>query len=552
MTMKYIKILFSLSLAVFLCSCQPNEIDFNVETGTYSMPAEGGIKTIQVESSDPWIATTAASWIAISPANGRGSQEIRVIVDTTLDFNSREAIVRIRNLSTSVDKDFEITQDGYRKMITIDEREITVEDYAAYGKRTFDVVVNSNVEFDVEIELAGDTQDEELKTDWLTYKKSPTVLDRGARPRNTLIEFNWDINFRPKERNVVVKFKPVSDDELAVNDQLNVTQKAAQEIEEGAQGDSLALLALSRNLSTWSSWDPSDAMKNWNNVRIWHEDDPGYKEEYKGRVRYARFFLFKTEEGIPYEVKYLTAAEDLQFYSNENNFLKSINLGDYITELTQLKRLTIGAYGLTELPDSFKNLKNLEALDLSSNNFQTFPDVLTKDNFPKLHCLIMNANQRSMVYDLSNTNKKELGGFIDDKTIPKRLFEWDNLDTLRLSYNYFQGELPDMLDCFDKYEQTELGDTIPESMIGKPRVLPKIKMLSINGNRLRGEIPHWLMYHPNLDYLGPYILVFPQEGKDQEGNNAGFSNDPPNMDYYYQYYTSKKNPEYSGEEEEIE
>jgi hypothetical protein len=35
----------------------------------------------------------------------------------------------------------------------------------------------------------------------------------------------------------------------------------------------------------------------------------------------------------------------------------------------------------------------------------TVPEVLTKENFPKLRSLVMNANQRSAVYDLSNTVK---------------------------------------------------------------------------------------------------------------------------------------------------
>lgn len=540
--MKYIKIIFLSSVIALLSSCKVDSlVDFNVEGGDFNIPAIGGVKTIVVESQESWVATTPASWIAVSPANGTGSQEIKVMVDSALDFTSREAIVRVRNLTTMKEQDFKVTQDGFERVITLDKKEVTVEDYADFEDRKVEVKVNSNVDF--EVEILGDNKD------WVTFTKAATVLDRNARPRNTIVTFNWDINFRPEERSVNVKFKPLVADEIKKNDELKISQKAALEIEPGVKGDSLSLLAISRNLGCWQKWDPSQRMKDWDNVEVWEEDDPGYKEEYKGRVRYVRFFLFKTQEGIPYEVQNLTAAHELQFYSNENSFLKDLNPGDYITKLTQLKRLTIGAYGLSALPESFANLKSLEVLDLSSNNFQRLPELLNKENFPNLHTLILNANQRSLIYDLSNRTKDNIGGFFDDGSIPRQLLEWDTLDTLRLSYNYFQGSIPDMLNHTEKYEAGDLGDTIPEAMIGRPKVLPNLKMFSINGNRLNGNLPDWILYHPKLDQWGVYVLVFPQEGKNEFGENAGFDNEPSSLDYYYKFYTKKKNPGYTGEGE---
>ena len=71
-------------------------------------------------------------------------------------------------------------------------------------------------------------------------------------------------------------------------------------------------------------------------------------------------------------------------------------------------------------------------------------------------------------------------------------------------------------------------------------VLPDIDFFSINLNRLSGEIPHWLKYHPKLDYWTPLLLVFPQEGKDMNGTPAGFKDVPTNLNYYYQVYAKKK------------
>ena len=53
-------------------------------------------------------------------------------------------------------------------------------------------------------------------------------------------------------------------------------------------------------------------------------------------------------------------------------------------------------------------------------------------------------------------------------------------------------------------------------------------------------LPDWVLYHPALDWWDPFTLLFYQEGKDEQGNLAGFSNEPANMDYYYQAYPKKK------------
>ena len=73
-----------------------------------------------------------------------------------------------------------------------------------------------------------------------------------------------------------------------------------------------------------------------------------------------------------------------------------------------------------------------------------------------------------------------------------------------------------------------------------PMVLPDIDFFAINLNKLHGDIPNWLKYHPKLDYWFPLLLVFPQEGKDAAGNVAGFNNVPTNLNYYYEIYKNKK------------
>jgi len=272
-------------------------------------------------------------------------------------------------------------------------------------------------------------------------------------------------------------------------------------------------------------------------------------------VRYVQFFMFKTQESIPFEIQYLTAAEEIVIYSNANQFLRSLDTGEYISKLTQLKRLTIGAYGLVSLHPDFVNLKNLEYLDLSSNCFEEIPEILTPENFPNLHSLVMNANQRHTIYDLSNDTRENIGGLVADHLGTaggmnsfKRILKWNKLDTLRLSVNYLQGELPDMKnEGLPEWTFEELKDSLavgavelPEQLVGLPKVLPDTKFFAINFNRFTGMIPDWLLYHPKLDIWMPYSLVFSQEGKTKDGKNAGFFNEPVSLDYYYDIYVSKE------------
>lgn len=537
--MKINRIIIAIVAASMAVACvNPNpQIDFGVDTDNINIGPAGGIRKINVSSSGNWVAMTEAPWITVSPANGRGSVECSISIDSTLTVDQRTGSVRIHNLDTDENKDFAVVQEGFEYQIVLEKPQIDVEDYADYDSRYFEVKVKSNVDYDVILPDGAEN--------WLTFKKPEINLDRGARPRESKIRFDWRVNSRDNERIADIEFKPKKDVSMGQHDALKVVQKAALPIPVGTPaGDSLAILAISRALNMFTEWDTAERMEHWNNVSVW-KDGPD-----KGRVRYVQFFMFKTMEEIPFEIQYLTAAEEIIIYSNANHFLRNLDTGEHITKLTNLKRLTIGAYGLTSLHPDFKNLKNLEYLDLSSNCFQTIPDILTPENFPNLHALVINANQRHTIYDLSNDIRENVGGFIDEPKFPERILKWNKLDTIRLSVNYLQGELPKMLD-HEKWtaEEVQANDTLPDVLIGLPKVLPTTEFFAINYNRLTGEIPDWLLYHPKLDIWYPFSLVFSQEGKTRAGENAGFTNEPASLDYYYQHYTNKKyNPNNRSEE----
>ena len=307
-------------------------------------------------------------------------------------------------------------------------------------------------------------------------------------------------------------------------------------------------------------------MENWDGVEVWKT-----KDERNGRVKSASFAAFTTKEGLPYEIQYLTAMEELFVYGNSNTFLiKSLDCGPYVCQLTQLRKLTIGAYGLSALHEGFTNLTNLEYLNLESNNFQKIPAVLNEENFPKLTALILNANMRYTVSDLSNDTRENIGGFIEEEGFPVRMLLWENLDTLRLSANYLQGPLPSDEEMAELLEQKgrqadklywRSGDKNIKDSIDVnntffevndiPRVMPEMDFFAININRLYGELPKWLLYHPKLDLWYPDLLIWSQEGRARNGNMAGFSNAPTNMNYYYDelFINKKYNPKNFTEEE---
>ena len=542
--MKLTKIFIVAAALMAIVSCrQENFVEFNVDETQIAVGAEGGERSFNVSASGSWVAMTESPWISVSPANGRGSQACSVKIDSTLAFEQRTGVVRIQSLDNSDDKmDFKIVQNGFDYQLTLKDVRKDIEDYAGFSDRHFEVKVKTNVDFDVVLP--------EGSTNWLSYKKSELNLDRGSRPREAIVRFDWKVNSRDVERIADVVFQPKENVQMAKHDGLKVVQKAALPIKENTvEGDSLAILAVSRALGMFTEFETSEKMEYWSNVKLW-KDGPN-----KGRVKYVQFFMFKTQESIPYEIQYLTAAEEIVIYSNANHFLRSLDTGEYITKLTNLKRLTIGAYGLTSLHPDFVNLKNLEYLDLSSNCFQEIPEILTQENFPKLHSLVMNASQRYTVYDLSNDTRENVGGFIEtdlntQKGLEtfKRILKWENLDTLRLSVNYLQGEIPDMTEeGLPTWTFEELKDSLatgltelPVELQNVPKVLPNTTFFAINFNRFTGRLPEWILKHPKLDIWAPYSLVFSQEGKTRDGRNAGFSNEPTSLDEYYQLYQNKK------------
>lgn len=551
----YNRLFIAVAAIMMIAACADEQpLELSVDSTEILIGPDGGVRNVKVSASQKWVATTAAPWITVSPANGVGTADCKVLIDSAL-VDSREAIVRISSVDGEYRKDFKVKQDGYLYELTLDNSDIEIPSYEDLENRFFTVKVKSNFDFTVDVPEG---------IEWLEMEKSKYAFDdRVARPRNVILKFRYDVNFKEEGRSTEIRFIPVNPSfAIAKNEVLSITQNPAETIEIGVKGDSLAVIAIGRTLGMLASWDTSEKLENWNGITVWKT-----KDERNGRVRSAEFTMFRTTEPIPYQVKYLTEAEELFFYGNSNTFLLGdLDCGQHICELKKLRKLTIGAYGLNSLHEDFKNLTNLEYLNLESNNFQTVPAILNEEAFPKLTALILNANTRYTVSDLSNDTRQNIGGFSDEDGFPVRLLTWDNLDTLRLSANHIQGKLPtddeivEILAAkkgYARYWRTSDLNIKDSIAVGNnffeendvPMVLPETDFLAINLNKLYGDLPKWLLYHPKLDLWFPDLLIWSQEGRAKDGNKAGFNNAPTNLNYYYDIFVNKKyNPKNITEE----
>lgn len=577
---KYIvKLTLGLMLsAAFITACTDDDDDdqaiaFGLSTEELVFPENGGTESVTITAANTWNINANASWLKITPANGMGSGEFTVSADASVLAEPRTASIRIE-ASGEMPKTIKLTQMGYQLGVYPSTTDTLIENSALKDKRFFELSVVTNVRFSVEIkeaildESGNDTGEMGEKAKWLstTYKEKDLNLDYGQRPVAAKLRFDWNVNVEDQKRAAKIAFKFTDNDGNPQETVVTVTQKAAPTITDNRAGDSLALLIISERLNVMSPWDGSRNMRYWNGVKLWENTDQEVKDnpQMKGRVRSVLFSMFQTEESIPAEVTHLKYVETLEFFSNANNGLKSIKLGNEVCQLEYLKNLRLDAYGLTELPDinELKKLGDkLEVLSLSSNNFNKIPAVLNKEILPNLKVLKMNANRRrDVVSDLTTLDKDKDGLYLDlnsyaDKRRFMEILAWE-LDTLQLSNNYIEGELPtdkDLSDSglFDLYTEEDIKashntgdkkDKLPEILVGTPKVMFKTKGFTVNLNYLHGEIPNWVLLHPQMADWNSFTFIFTQEDakSDTKGNLPGFVNIPKDFEEYYKLYPNKR------------
>lgn len=214
-------IVLSLLVVSAWVGCSKDEsIGFDIDNNSIEIDAAGGTRSFKVSSDDNWVTSASVPWVTVTPANGFGCRECRILIDSALTAEVRTGVVRIaKTVNSSEYKEIEIRQEGFDYSIVLDEPEVSIDNYAALEERHLDVRVRSNVDFDVKIpdDVAS----------WVRTDDYALTLDRGLRPREVTVRFNWDINSVPQERIAEIEFVPkdesgVSSDMLARNDRLTI------------------------------------------------------------------------------------------------------------------------------------------------------------------------------------------------------------------------------------------------------------------------------------------------------------------------------------------
>ena len=495
--MKYLN---KITLGLILCmglmtSCKDDdEIGISggiaVDREEITIVAEGGTEKIAVSSNSNWVSSSSQPWISISPANGLGSADCSLAIDSTLSEKSREAQIRF-SVEGQESKSIRVIQFGYGKQIILKEPTVEIESSARYDDRYFDAVISANVAFkidsNVEYSFEGLTDadnENELESDrtgWIEMPKADDLeinLDRGYRPRTVKVRFKWKANIVPCTRVAKIRLLPKNADEQLIDNEgnptgeviLTVKQKPALRITDDRAGDSIAILAINEKVQSMINFDSSESMLNWNYVKLWEATDklPNGDKNAIGRVRSVQFMLIDLKDGetLPKEVRHLKYLESFTIQSNANWQIRNISLGEEICELKHLKELSVYALGLEKLSENFIKLGGkvddsyvgLEALNLASNGFNQLSDitnVVNQENFPNLTALSLTGCRRvDIIKDLSQIsgtneyNGKKVGLHINldnpsDKSAFMKLLTWDSLRELSLSYNYIEGELPD-------------------------------------------------------------------------------------------------------------
>ncbi|MCF0198897.1 MAG: hypothetical protein HUK02_06180 [Bacteroidaceae bacterium] len=552
--MKYIGNILAVAMLFVFASCADEESalpqTLSLDQTELTVGADGAMETLLVSAPDQWHASADAPWISVTPATGTGVQECTIVVDSTLisDVRTAEVVFMANGMTPQT---LTVHQTGYGNIIHTDSTEVhLVASLRNRADRYFEIPVTTNVPFDVTVKY-----DDDSATPWLTAQETEVTLDRGARPRTAKLRFDWANNSQPVQRTAELLFTPKDPSQtLEMPASVTVTQQAAERIEDNRAGDSLALVVIAEALGLYNEWPTNELLNNWDNIRLWEKNDEGLPcPEAVGRVRDAVFMLADIADGetLPSEVKYLKYAESLSFFSNVNSFLRDVNLGTEVCSLQHLRSLEVFAMGLVTLPEELTQLGNtLECLRLGCNNFNEIPAVLTKENFPKLRILEMQACRRWTTSDLRNSGntryERGIGLHLHTNTSDalKKLLLWDTLEQLVLSYNYMEGALPDFVvgqDGVEAWTQADVdewgGDTI-QYLVGKPKVLPRAKRLTLNLNFFTGKLPDWILYHPHLMEWDPEQLIFNQMeyGVNSAGEGVRFSNVPNSFEYYFQAF----------------
>ncbi|XP_062005831.1 receptor-like protein 36 [Rosa rugosa] len=158
-----------------------------------------------------------------------------------------------------------------------------------------------------------------------------------------------------------------------------------------------------------------------------------------------------------------------------------------------------------QIPTSIFNLQGLLYLNLSSNNFSSFPF-----NGPRLprNLSSVDLSHNSLLFDHNDTNSTFL--HIENlvlasnklRAFPDFLRTQSTLDYLDLSNNQIQGEIPNWILSLKSLNSLDLsGNSLVTLEAPLPNFTSALSSLNLHSNKLQGEIPNWILSLKSLNSL---------------------------------------------------
>ena len=115
---------------LFIAACNDSDEEgitgFTIDTQEVTLGATGGMEPVKVASGTKWVAKVDKPWVKVMPANGVGSTNCEIVVDSTLSNDVRHAVVTFVP-EGQPKQELKIHQTGYGKMIGLDKYEVEVQ-----------------------------------------------------------------------------------------------------------------------------------------------------------------------------------------------------------------------------------------------------------------------------------------------------------------------------------------------------------------------------------------------------------------------------------------
>jgi Leucine-rich repeat (LRR) protein len=195
-------------------------------------------------------------------------------------------------------------------------------------------------------------------------------------------------------------------------------------------------------------------------------------------------------------LKELIKLSDLIIYSGSN---KSKTIPEPILSLTSLKRLELYYIGITSIPDTISNLKNLEYLNFGSGISEISPKIGELKNLKEIDLRDCEIKKVPVEFgNLKNLEKLDLSYCSSITNFSEFIGNLENLKYLDMNSCYWKS--PKEIGNLSKLEELNLQDNNIETLPKEFENLKSLKNLNLRYNSLT-EFPEFIGNFNNLEIL---------------------------------------------------